>query len=408
MKAIRHFGYRSYQAIMRAASYALDFSSPELLEGPGSVQRLPALIRSKGIHRVLVVTGPTIMGLGLPSRLLAGLETEGIEYALFDDVQANPTIQNIEAALALYKARGCQALIAFGGGSPMDCAKAVGARAANPGTTVPRMRGLLKIGRRPPLLFAVPTTAGTGSETTLAAVVTDPSTHEKYALNDPKLIPPYAVLDPELTVGLPPHITATTGMDALTHAVEAYIGRSNTRRTSQMAGEAVRLIFGNLETVYADGRNMEARANMLRASFCAGVAFTRAYVGYVHAIAHSLGGLYGIPHGLANAAILPYVLDYFGPSAHAPLARLADIAGVAGGSRAEAEKARAFISAIRGLNRRMGIPETFAQIREEDIPLLVERALREGNPLYPVPRIMDAKDCEAVIRRLMAPPIPSP
>ena len=404
MAKLNHVRYRSYQAVMRVATYFLDFGSPELLDGPGSVKRLPALIKSKGIRKVLVVTDKGLMGFHLLDGLFEGLGAAGVGYTLYDGVQANPTIPNIEDALKLYKENGCEAIVAFGGGSSMDCAKATGARAMNPRKTVPMLRGLLKVTRRPPMLFAVPTTAGTGSETTIAAVVTDPSTHEKYAINDPKLIPPYAVLDPELTMGLPPHITSTTGMDALTHAVEAYIGRSNTRKTKAMAEKAVKLVFDNIETAYTDGRNLEARANMLLASYCGGVAFTRAYVGYVHAIAHNLGGLYGIPHGLANAVILPYVLEYFGEKAYGPLSRLADVAGVAGVAKpgqTEAAKAQAFIEAIKGLNRRMGIKDKFAEIQEKDIAVLVQRALREGNPLYPVPRIMDAPDCEAVIRRLM-------
>lgn len=207
----------------------------------------------------------------------------------------------------------------------MDCAKGVGARVARPHKKISSMRGELKILKPIPLLIAVPTTAGTGSETTLAAVLTDERTHEKYALNDFVLIPRYAVLDPVLTEGLPPFITATTGMDALTHAVEAYIGKSNTAQTIEDSVAAVKLIFRNLERAYTDGSDMEARENMQKASFLAGAAFTRAYVGYVHAIAHSLGGEYGIPHGLANAVILPYVLEAYGSSVYMSLAELADI-----------------------------------------------------------------------------------
>jgi alcohol dehydrogenase class IV len=341
------------------------------------------------------------MRLGLLDSLLEGLGREGVAYALYDGVRPNPTIGNIEEALAIYRSEGCEAFVAFGGGSPMDCAKAAGARAANPRKSVKQLRGLLKVTRRPPLLFAVPTTAGTGSETTVAAIVADPETREKFAINDPRLIPRYAVLDPELTAGLPPGITATTGMDALTHAVEAYIGRSNTRKTREAAEKAVRLVFANVEKAYAEGRDIKARSEMLRAAHYGGIAFTRAYVGYVHAIAHNLGGLYGIPHGLANAVVLPYVLEWFGDSARKRLARLAEIAGVATGAESEDAKAAAFIEAIRGLNRRMGIPDKIPQIKAEDIPLMVERAFKEAHPLYPVPRIMEKRDCEAVIRRLM-------
>jgi len=386
---------------MRFASYFLNFDSPEVIEGAGSVRRLPAFIKSKGYSKVLVITDKGLMAVRLLDGLFESMGEAGVEYALFDGAQANPTIQNIEDALGLYRSGGCQAIVAFGGGSAMDCAKGCAARVGNPGKTVPAMRGLLKVTRRPATLFAVPTTAGTGSETTIAAVITDPSTHEKYAINDPKLMPDYAVLDAELTVGLPPHITSTTGMDALTHAVEAYIGRSNTANTIEKSERAVALIFGNLETVYKDGKNLEARGNMLLASYYAGIAFTRAYVGYVHAIAHNLGGLYGLPHGLANAVILPYVLDFFGESAYEPLSRLADIAGVTKPGQDAAAKANAFIAAIRDMNRRMAIPDKFEQIKEEDIPLLVKRALREAHPLYPVPRFMSKADCEAVIRRMM-------
>ena len=282
----------------------------------------------------------------------------------------------------------------------MDCAKAAGARVANPRIPVKKMRGVLKLVHKLPPLFAVPTTAGTGSEVTLAAVVSDRKTHEKNAINDPRLRPKYAVLDPELTTGLPPHITSTTGMDALTHAVEAYIGRSNVKSTEMYAEKATKMIFESLETAYTDGKNVEARETMLKASYYAGMAFTRAYVGYVHAIAHNLGGFYGIPHGLANAVILPYVLEYYGETAHARLAKLAVIAGVKTDGT-DKEKAEAFIEAIKQMNKNMNIQDKFDCIKEEDIPTIVKRALKEGNPLYPVPKIMDEADCEAVIRRLM-------
>jgi alcohol dehydrogenase len=402
MAELRHIAYRAYQVFMRSFAYLFDFSPPELLQGPGSLGRLPALIQSKGISRVLIVTDKGLMGCHLLDELFRGLDAAGLAYSLFDGVEPDPTIPIIEEALALYKEDGCEALIAFGGGSSMDCAKAAGARAANPRKTIPQLRGLLKVSRRPPPLFAVPTTAGTGSETTVAAVVTDPGTREKYSITDPKLMPDYAVIDPELTLGLPPHITSATGMDALTHAVEAYLGRSNTRGSLQLAEKAVRLVFGNIERACSEGRDLEARGNMLLASYYGGGAFTRAYVGYAHAIAHNLGALYGIPHGLANAVVLPYVLEYYGESVQAPLARLAAVAGLCAPGTGEAQSAAAFIEAVKGLNRRMGIQDRFPQIREEDIPLIVERALREAHPLYPVPRFMDEKDCEALVRRLVA------
>ena len=392
--------YRAYQSTFKVAMHVFDWSEPEMLEGPGAIKRLPKFIKSKGITNVLVVTDKGLTGLGLLNGLYEKLEEEGVKYTVYDGTQPNPTIDNIEDARQLYLDNNCQGVIAFGGGSPMDCAKATAARVTNPKIPVKKMRGVLKLHHKLPPLFAVPTTAGTGSETTLAAVVSDPTTHEKNAINDPRLRPKYAVFDPELTLGLPPHITSTTGMDALTHAVEAYIGRSNVPSTEAYAEKATKMIFENLYNVYVNGKDIEARDKMLKASYYAGMAFTRAYVGYVHAIAHNLCGFYGIPHGLANAVILPYVLEYFGETAHKRLAKLAEIAGVKKDGT-DAEKANAFIAAVKKLNADMNIPDGFDCIKEEDIPTIVERALKEGNPLYPVPKIMDKADCEAVIRRLM-------
>lgn len=391
---------RAYQGVFKMAMPFLNWDEPYLLKGPGAVKDLPALIKSKGIMNVLVVTDKGLMGLHLLDGMFEALETQGIKYSVYDGVQPNPTIDNIEEARRIYLRNNCKGIIAFGGGSPMDCAKAAGARVTNPNQQVVDMRGQLKIRHALPPFFAVPTTAGTGSETTLAAVVSNPKTHEKNAINDPKLRPKYAVLDPELTLGLPPHITSTTGMDALTHAVEAYIGRSNTKTTEKYAEDATKLIFENLETAYKDGKNVAARENMLIASFYAGMAFTRAYVGYVHAIAHNLGGIYGTPHGLANAVILPYVLEYFGESAYERLAKLADVAGITNQSQSNEEKAKLFIAKIKEMNKNMNIPEHFDFIEDKDIPTLVERALKEGNPLYPVPRIMDENDCREVILKI--------
>lgn len=398
--SVNTFYCRAFQKTMKFAVNFLDWTPPQVLKGAGSIKELPALVKKQGVNNVLVVTDKGLMGLHLLDSLFEGLEAEGIKYSIFDGVQPNPTIYNVEDALKIYKENNCEGFIAFGGGSPMDCAKITAARVVRPKMSPSDMRGLLKIRKKLPPFFAVPTTAGTGSETTIAAVISNPDTHEKNAVNDPSLRPAFAVLDPELTVGLPPHITSTTGMDALTHAVEAYIGHSNTKQTEKDAIIATKLVFENIEKAYTNGKDLEARENMLVASYHAGLAFTRAYVGYVHAIAHNLGGMYGIPHGLANAVILPYVLDYFGETAYKRLAELADIAGVSGPAQSDREKAKRFIAAIRELNEKMGIPDKFEQIKDEDIPLIAERALKEGNPLYPVPKIMDMEDCKALIKKL--------
>jgi alcohol dehydrogenase class IV len=235
----------------------------------------------------------------------------------------------------------------------------------------------------------------------VAAVISDPSTHEKFAISDLKLIPKIAVLDPELMVGLPPHITSTTGMDALTHAVEAYIGLNGNKFTDENAKNATKLIFENLEKAYQNGSDIEARNNMALASFYGGAAFTRAYVGYVHAIAHNMGGLYGVPHGLANAIILPYILEFCRKEAEEKLADLA----VAGriGTRKESAKdlSLKFIEKVKTMNKNMKIPTYIKELQEKDIPLIAKRALDEAHPDYPVPRIMTLEECETLIKKLL-------
>ncbi len=390
---------RVYQKVIYLVEFFLPWGEPTMLTGPGSIKKLPNLVKEQGVNNVLIVTDKGLTSLGLLDSLYEELDKAGVKYTVFNGVQPNPTIDNIEEARQMYLDNSCQGIIAFGGGSPMDCAKIAAARVVKPNQPIEKMRGIMKILKKLPPFFAVPTTAGTGSECTLAAVVSNPKTHEKYACNDSVLRPRFAVFDPELTIGLPPHITSTTGMDALTHAVEAYIGKSNVPSTIQFAEKATKMIFENLETAYNDGKNIEARNNMLLASYNAGMAFTRAYVGYVHAIAHNLGGLYGLPHGLANAVILPVVLESYGSAVYTPLAKLADIVGIKGDS--EEAKAKAFIAEIYAMNERMNIPKGFTQIKEEDIPTIVDRALKEGNPLYPVPVIYGKEEMTAIVKSLM-------
>lgn len=389
---------RAFQLAFRAALPILPYREPKPLDGLAAI---PPLLAKKNVSSVLLVTDAPIRALGLTRPLEDALAAQGVTCAVYDGVVQNPTIANVEAGRALYIRHGAQAIVAVGGGSAMDCAKVIGARIARPGKPVQRMGGLLRVLARTPLTIAVPTTAGTGSETTLAAVITDSAAHHKYPINDFALIPDYAVLDPELTRGLPPQLTATTGMDALTHAVEAYIGRSTNRLTRAMAEEAVRLIAGNLLCAYRDGGNMQARRAMLRAAYCAGVAFTRSYVGYVHGVAHSLGGQYGVPHGLANAVTLPYFLDAYGAACEAKLSKLAVIAGVAKETDSPADASASFIRWVRSLNAQMGIPTAIAEIRAADIPDMARHAARESNPLYPVPVLMDERELRGMYMKLM-------
>lgn len=386
---------RIYQGAFRIAMPLLPYREPITLD---SVLDIKSVLKSNNIHRVLIVTDKGVRGLGLTASLEEDLKNEEIFVSVYDDTVPNPTIDCIEQGLNQYIADQCQAIIAFGGGSVMDCAKIIGARVVKPNQPVSKMQGLLKIRKKLPLLIAIPTTAGTGSETTIAAVITDSKTHHKYPINDFNLIPHFAVLDANLTLGLPKGLTATTGMDALTHAIEAFIGKSTTKKTRQCSLEACRLILENLPKAYTNGKDKEARQNMLRASYLAGLAFTRSYVGYVHAIAHSLGGKYGIAHGLANAVILPYMLTEFGNSATKKLKAIAVHCGLTDENTPEKIAASKLINKITEMNASMQIPNKLDGVKDRDIPELAKIADKEANPLYPVPKLMTAAELEEIYR----------
>lgn len=387
---------RAYQTMFRCLLPFLPYHQPKIL---GSEEEILQVLKDEKKQNVMLVTDKGIRGLGLTKTLEEKLG-KSLNLSVYDGTVPNPTTDNVEEALKIYKENRCEALIAFGGGSVMDCAKAVGARVANPNKTLGQMKGILKVGKKIPTLIAIPTTAGTGSETTLAAVITDSKTRHKYAINDFPLIPKYATLMPELTVGLPKSVTSTTGMDALTHAVEAYIGNSTTKKTRKYALDAVKAIFENLTLCYEDGSNLAARNNMLHAAYNAGVAFTISYVGYVHAIAHSLGGKYNIAHGLANAIILPYVLKAYGKKIYKKLWKLGVYAGLFDKSVSYDEGAQLFIQKIEDMNKSMGIGTKISEIKAEDVDELATIAEKEANPLYPVPVLWTAEDLKRIYFQL--------
>lgn len=397
MKLFRRMGCRIVQGAFRLAIPFLPYRQPELLSSP---EKAAELVRNKGVRKVLVITDKGVRSHGLTDPLTKALTWVGIEYEIFDETSANPTMSEVEAAVKMYYAQNCDGLVAIGGGSPIDCAKGVCARLIKPKKSLIEMKGVLRVRGKQPFFLAVPTTAGTGSEVTIAAVITDDTTHEKFTVLSFCLAPKYVLLDPGMTRTLPPAITAETGMDALTHAVEANIGRSTTAFTRRLSVAAVRLIKDNLPTVFRDGEDLAARTNMQLAAYDAGLAFTISYVGYVHAAAHALGGAYGLPHGRTNATLLPLVLRMYGKACVKKLARLARESGVCDPSLSDMDAADAFISWIDGLNEAFGIPKSVS-IREEDIPMLAQRADREANPLYPVPVLMDAEQLEKVFRMAM-------
>ena len=382
---------RVFQTAFRIALPFLPYREPEIIK---SCSELEYVFRKERIKSPLIVTDSGITRNSLTKPLEDILKKCGIAYIIYDKTKPNPTVHNVEEALKIYLQNNCDSLIAIGGGSSMDCAKALGARLVYPKRSLGQLKGILRVMRTLPPLIAIPTTAGTGSEVTLAAIITDSEKQHKYALMSFPLIPRYAVLDAVLTYSLPPHLTATTGIDALTHATEAYIGRSTTKETRRLALEAAKLIFENIENAYNDGHNRIARENMLFAAYKAGIAFSKSYVGYIHAVAHSLGGTYGTPHGLANAVIIPYVLEAYGKSAYKKLHEIGIAVGVSDKNDSHEIGAKKFIKAVRDLNKRIGIPDKLTGIKKSDIPQMARNAEAEANPLYPVPKLMARKELE--------------
>ncbi|MFZ3082202.1 iron-containing alcohol dehydrogenase [Rhodoferax ferrireducens] len=393
-------------AVMRAAGLVtrlMPIPQPTLLVGPGSSARLGQAVCGVGHRKVLIVTDPIVSGLGLLNRLTQALTEGGTAFVVFDEITQDAPIPLIEKGIAVFKTEGCDAIVAFGGGSAMDAAKAIGLSAANhrsPRSLAGYFRGL----HAPVPIYAVPTTAGTGSEVTVAAVISDPENKKKLVIADTRIVPKMAALDPVLMTGLPRHVTAATGMDALTHAIEAFIGHWSTDDSDRMALAAVRLIYQNLRTVYKDGNNLEAREQMALAATYAGLAFTRANVGNVHAIAHQLGGKYHTPHGLANAIMLPHVLRFYGPAVNERLAVLALHAEVGTQGEPEDVLAQKFLASVDALNHDLGIPRQLNALRKADIPALARAACREADTNYPVPRYMSAESCAALIRAVLPKP----
>ncbi len=398
--SVQVFVYKQIQFGMKLGAKVLNFRRPELFAGPGSSLQLCDHIADTGVRKLLLVSDETLLQIGLLGPMIERLESRGIAVATYTGVTPDPTIAQVEAGLAVLREHRCTAVLAVGGGSPIHAAKLIAARARNPHKVV-HMAGLLRVVIPPLPLYAVPTTAGTGSEVTIAAVVSDPASTRKFAVMDPKLVPQAAALDAALMTGLPKPITVATGMDALTHAVEAYLSYNATAATDAEALEATRLVMANLPKVVDDPGNLELRQHMALASFKGGAAFTAAGVGWVHAISHNLGARYHVPHGWANSIILPHVLDLYRSVCQARLADLARVSGLDSADATEAELADAFIAHIRELNVRFGVPTFVEQLQDADVPEIARAAVQETNWTYAVPVYMDDADCAAFVRRML-------
>lgn len=376
--------------------------TPTLLSGAGSLKLVPSELSVHKAKKPLIVTDATLVKAGVVGKLETILIDAGFPYAIFDGVLPDPSFEICEKGLAVLRGNACDSVIALGGGSVMDAGKLIRMGATHK-KSLEKFAGLLKCRNGGLPFICIPTTAGTGSEATAAAVVTDTKKRRKVTVLDPRIPPDTAILDPALTTGLPPAMTAATGIDALTHAVEAYTNTLHYSDVDVQAIEAVRLIFSNLREACSNGANLQAREAMLRASHLAGRAFTRGFVGYVHAVAHRFGERYHVPHGLANAIALPYFLDLYEEVCRDRLADLAAAAGVCGERKRgdEAACAHAFIEAVRELNVDIGIPEKASFLKEEDIKGIVADAQREvhGTP-YPVPLILGSDELETVVRAM--------
>ena len=399
----RLLAYRLAKPLQYPTSRLIAIPRPTAFVGPGSALRLCTMIGQSGVKRVMIITDAVLVKLGLVEPIRQKLAEAGLDVAIHDGITPDPTYPVLTAGYEAVRAHRSDAILAIGGGSAIDAAKVIDAMAVS-GKTPEKLVGVMKVGKAMLPLFAIPTTAGTGSEVTVAAVVTDPVKHAKSAVIDPKLVPMATALDPTLMTGMPKPITAATGMDALTHAVEAYTNLWPHKETAWHATAAVRMIFANLPRAYEHPDDLEAREAMAVASFYDGLAFTKAYVGYVHAFSHKVGGMYGVPHGLGNAITLPYVLDFLQDQRWAQQ-RLAELSiAIGAGTAADGNPALAarFIERVRDLNRTVGIPEKIDALKVEDIPHIAEAAMIEAYRDYPVPKIMKLGEAEALLRRMAA------
>ncbi|GEM78936.1 iron-containing alcohol dehydrogenase [Vibrio superstes] len=377
----------------------LPIPEPKLVEGQGAVSQIAELCLSLGIRHPLVVTDKVLVKLGVVDSIRTPLREAQISFSLFDDVDPDPGFEVVRNGVRQFVENHCDGIVAIGGGSPIDCAKAISA-CTKTNKDVSKLLGLMRVRRPIYPVIAIPTTSGTGSEGTVAAVISDHQARKKWAITDPFIVPKIALLDPNLLVGLPPQITAETGVDALTHAIESYISGYANNYSKQLSISAIQRIFRYLSVAVKDGNNLNARQEMARASYEAGLAFTRTYIGYVHAVAHQLGAFYHIPHGRANAIVLPSVLRFIATTDPKPVASLARAVGCTM-EDSDRENALAFIEKVEGLLTQLGIPDFVAELKIADISQIAKQAIDEAFGNYPVPVEMSEVQCQNMLKGLV-------
>jgi len=406
--------------LTKGALKAMNFEKkiPQTVEGAGCVDKVGAVAKELKMSHPLVVTDEVLVKLGIIDPVFESLRREGLEYTLYDKVVPDPTTDHVLEGAKAYKNGSCDGIIAFGGGSSIDCAKVVGAYIVDP-KPVGNYAGVGRVKKELPPLIAIPTTAGTGSETTFGAIIRDVKQEIKFSVIALEILPRVAILDPELLEKLPKGMTAATGMDALTHAVEAYTGLWRTNASAKWSERSIKRIFEYLPRCYEDGTDMEARSEILKAAFEAGVAISMAGIGYVHAIAHTVGGRFHTPHGVANAMIMPHVLDFYGEACYDQLSHLAVMIGIGNESEDKKALSKKFVAAIRKMHADMNMPVSVKGMKRHDITAIATRSLTEAHgelkskffePIswlmdagYPVPKYMDQNDCENILKGLLEP-----
>lgn len=394
---LKHLLYRGYTNGLKVAAYVLPLPKPTLFSGPGSIHELTEAIADLGFKKLLLVTDEGLVKIGMAEQVAESARTRGLDVALYSEVKPDPTYDQVERGLNVYLESGCDAILALGGGSAMDCAKVIAARVTNK-KSIKRLAGLFRVWSTPAPLFVIPTTSGTGSEVTVAAVVSEPDTHHKTPLMDPKLVPLMAALDANLLVGLPAKITADTGIDALTHAIEAYISRNATTETKAYSVAAIKLVFQYLPRAVEKGSDIQARQKMAMASYYAGLAFTKASLGYVHAFAHNLGAKYGLPHGMANGLALLPVLRFSFSEIEPQLTALSE--ALIDAQSETMPNAQAFLDRLEGLYNEIGIAQTSSLLKTSDTDELVTLILKEAHWNYPVPKFMNEEECAQLLAEI--------
>ncbi|MBE0405346.1 iron-containing alcohol dehydrogenase [Psychrobacter sp. AOP22-C1-22] len=388
--------------VLKAFAYVVPIRRPMLFVGESSCDELCDMAINEGSSNVFIVTDAVLNKLGIPAKITDYLDKKNISYTVYDGITPDPTFQVVEEGLRKSVEAKCDSIIAIGGGSVIDAAKMIAMSQGN-NCKPKQLMGILKARKPSVPLYCVPTTAGTGSEATLGAVVSDDKTHQKSLSIDPKMVPLAAAIDPVIMKGMPAHITADTGIDVLTHALEAWMSANASVETDYYAASAAKSVMQNLPLVYKDGGNLKAREEMGIAAHYGGIAFNKAGLGYVHAIAHQLGAYYHIPHGRANAIVLPYVLDVNRKATKKRLAELARKTGmvqVGQASSSDSDITDHLIAQVRDLIASLNIDPMVKGMQSSDFDNIAKAAAKEVSDTYAVPTYLSASEIKGILTKI--------